>query len=109
MLAHSFGMGEGANEERPQVQVVSKFHAIWTRHQSTMIGLSALGFLLSSGLVLYLLDPFSGMLPTSSAHLAIQIGFCIIGGVFGALAAPGLFISALYTFRDDTSSSPSHS
>ncbi len=106
VLAHSVGMAEGANEDLSQVQVVSKFHTIWTRHQSMMIGLSVLGFFLSSGIVLYLLYPFMGMLHTSSAHLALQIGFCVIGGVFGALAAPGLLISALYTFSDDVSSSP---
>lgn len=105
VLAHSFGMAERANEDLPQMQVVSKFHTICTRHQSTMIGLSVLGFLLSSGLVLYLLYPFVEMLHTSSAYLALQIGFCVTGGVFGALATPGLLIAALYMLREDVSSS----
>jgi hypothetical protein len=102
-VALAYGLGDVGRDKyasSPQVQLASKFYAIWAWHQSTMIGTSALGALLFGGGVLTSLSPYMGLPLLGAGHLALQIGFSVLGGVIGALAAPGLLIAAMYFFRD---------
>jgi len=102
-LALAYGLADVGRDQytsSPQVQLASKFYAIWAWHRSTMIGTSALGALLFGSAVLTFLSPYMAMPLLGAGHLALQIGFCVFGGMIGALAVPGLLIATMYFCRD---------